>query len=1550
MSTPRFSARILATAATLGTLIAAVPAQAQTLGDRQLLSTAGGKPYVMILFDTSGSMNWATQCTAADVAIGRCNHLCSAPNCPQPMNGDDSESKVFQAKKALYEVMLETEGVRWGFASLNQDQLAVSGKHWLYKVTDVQPPDGASDGLPHFPALDWQEVFGAKSGGSGATAFDLTCDRKNPGVDDNNAALYETGCYMTSQDAPVSNTTGTWTLNKLKRLPKGGLDGTSTTKYFLTKSGSGTQPYYRVTYSGLDGSVAGTPFSYSGQDTLTLTVNIDSCPSNKVSAAKTDCTDPWTAVSTRTITYSKVGQFLFWEGTPTNDANLQKNAQFGGRTDGTPIALSGVNWANDATAGKTCRGWEPSGTSYPGKSNLLVDYIADTDPYSSYNLRWPDTGLVFDPDEPGDGTSFDWIFQEGDIIPLNWVEDADMDDVNDNKEAILKRLNPLHPIVDDKLSYAEAPYFADSYQPGETFLRLKDEAQRPLVSLGSTPLAGWFSMFRKWYSGCGKPGNCTTEDGSGWQDIAALHDPTFNCSKKYVLMITDGAETCDGSPQENAEDYYQDHPDEFPDGFSKTADQCRYRASLLAQEDVKSLVIGFGVENKAKLQCANTPVFYADTAGELKDLLLKLIGEILEEAATFASAAVPTVQANILDKVYLSSFIPLQKEAVWPGRLDAFLKPLPLDQNNLPDHNATCAVGQQSECFAWDGGDSQLAWNTDLAGWTPPQGLLAQAPFPEDILRYDNSTLKIGDDAAQRRVFFGRPDNSDLGHRRYFQYPTTDTEWTDLEFVWNITDDVALSATRKAEISDILEFTLEQKRALIDRACTAGIIGAHCDVNTDCDVTTGDGTGICSDNVKVQYVMGDIFHSNPAVINPPSDFELFTKDLYWNTPLCGRGDTAAELAEQHTTRGPQISYSWYSNKNICRRVMVAVGSDDGQLHVFDGGIIRDITPDDPTTPLVDERVQADCLLNVPSNSSSHDAGLYDDDGAAGSFDYGSGREIFSFIPQSMMPLVKELSGLDELTTQYGIDGSVRTSDVFIDPAPVGGVPECEQRTWRTLLFANYREGGPGFAALDITQPDTFDSGNQPIPMTNSSPSYVPSCIDGGVGCDDFCRSGDVDCGALPFPALKWEFRDIDPSTGLPANDDGIGGADLAESWSRPLIIRHPVCDGTCDDATEAEDHWFAVFGGGLSEAPTNDDSEITGNWVYMVDVETGKVVYKRGGVAGMVGIQPIEGAVPSDVTGVDFNVDGIVDTLYFGTTAGFVYKVDLGDAPWELDVNGQLTDPVSEPGKYRPYKIFTTGGKPIYLEINTVYVPKMRANALLFGTGIRWDLWDQRNLGGRFYAIVDSDWKDADHNGIIDDPVECNGSCTLPIDEQSLISIDPDTGPYAANYLYGNVAADKLPGWYFPLPNDEKLITEPFTLSGVTFFTIFSPTRSELDDSCALGGESKIFVINTVTTKGYAVALNDTTRVRYTTAPTFTTQPYVEASATKNKPDSSSTANADSWTSNLAEINSDLRKLFPPGARFANYTLDIKTIRKDTGIVFVAPVPVAIEPHNWKEF
>ncbi len=1429
-------------------LFASSPAPAQ-VGDRQLLRTSVGDAYVMILLDTSGSMNWAPKCTAQQVATGVCSYLCPNGDCPVPRDGDDPASKFRQAKEALYEVIQKINGIHYGLATYNQDSLRVQHKEWLYRVSATQSGGFVTlNSGAQFPSAGSDEVLGATFG----------CAR---GGGDGNI-----GCYANGNDA--ADTNDVWEMTKVRRLPKLGEAQNEGVVYFIRDSNQ----VYRVEVENPSG-VSQT----LGDPTMSLRFLVYRCTGSPSNNPSDKCDNgsgrhaEYTLLSggDKTIQYDLQGDFVKW------DYTVSRNSSEGG--------YDGVVWSD---ASNTCGGWDPNDDT-------------NNDVYGGYDLRYPTTGTTYDPP----GTANDHYFTVGDVLPLDWN--------SDNKSAILNRLAPRlnggDPATDPE-AFANATYLNSQPSSGQSYLRLKNEAQRPLLPNGSTPLGYALADIRSWFRGCE---NGTCPHSTGWSDIAAAQDPSWQCRKKFLLVVTDGDDTCPGR------------------------DPCSFTASMHALDDITTYVIAFGVQNTSgnKLTCmaknggSGDPI-YPQNKQELVDSLTKILGEIQESTVAFASAAVPTVQTNIFDKIYLSSFTPLNGEAIWPGRLDSFLKPLPVDPTTgLPMRSPECSDTSPfivSGCWAWDAGDSQPAWNTDGSGYTP-RGFLLQTPLESDITRFNNSTLKVGTDPDQRRIYFGLPDSTTVsGKRQYFRFPQdpqiNPLEQANFEYAWNLpisTPGTVGSTDNRNTIADVVEFTLEQKQGEIDNPLDS------------------------ANPFHVQYVLGDIFHSNPIVVNPPNDFEYFSKNLFWNMPLCGQ--TVAETEQ----RGPSLSYQYFSDKNLCRRVMVFFGSDDGQLHAYDGGTFgADSGARNPSNAGQGPYCKLDSVPNSTPGASAL-AGT----GIKGEYNFGTGRELFSFIPNQMMPVVKELSTISELSSQYGIDGSVRVGDVFIDPAPgvdpVTGLvsPTCVNREWRTVLIGSYREGGPGIFSLDITQPDAIGSSDNVPRALAGTPSYVPSCADGGTG-----------CGLLPFPALKWEFRDPDEN-GVPwTDDDANGQADMANSWSRPVIVRMSVCNGECSDVNLPEDRFVAIFGGGVSPSPSNSAADTTGNWLYIVDIETGRLLYKRGGTgAGAVG-HPIVGAVPSDVTAVDFNANGYVDTLYFGTTAGYVYKVELGDGPFSTDpLTGRIVDPQTgagtvDAGALDPFQVFSTDGRPIYLEIDAVYVPKMRATALLFGTGNRWNLWSVTGVGGRFYALVDQNWQDTNRDGVMDSMNATCASCSYPLVESYFPAIDPnDNTTPVANYLYGAVA-DKLAGWYLTLDASDKLITEASTLSGVSFFTVFSPVESETAGTCAFGGESKIFVVNTVTTAGYAIPAGSSTRARYTVAPTFTTQPYVEPSGTKNPPSAGSTTNADQWTSELAQINADLKKLLGPTCRFANYSLDIRTIRSDTGVVFIAPVPVCLNGHDWKEY
>jgi hypothetical protein len=1176
-----------------------------------------------------------------------------------------------------------------------------------------------------------------------------------------------------------ANLANAWDLNRMRRLPKLGQSLSQTVTFYVAASST----TYRVQYQPKSGSYGAA---------VTAHVVIEKCKNASCSSR-----DP---VAEKDVPFTLNGEFLSWDN----------------QVDRTNPALGYFHQglASDLEVSNTCSGWDPNSDD------------TSADPHSGYSARWPT-------DKSDSRGSF---FYQGDVVPLDWKTDHRLD--------ILKRLAPNTALSPSAApDFRSSPYFADlPAKASDDYLHLKNEAARPLLASGSTPLGNSIRDFRTWWTGCPQ-GTCPKT--TGWSTIAKVQDPDWSCRRKFLLVITDGDDTCGG------------------------ADACSATASLFAQESVKTYVVAFGVANdpKNKLTCmaanggSGKPI-YPQNKDELVKALSDLFGQIREEASAFASAAVPSVQAEVADRIYLSSFTPLNGQSVWDGHLDAYLKPLPLTVDGKPDRARACPVsGNRSACHLWDAGEVILGQAADAA-------TLASAAVP-----LSDSVLRLGMANDQRRVFYGKSGFGGLipGKLRLFSEPPgdpkTDADWADLFAGLKIPTSDPAAARKRTE--GILEQTLAIKSSSIEKA---------------------DGT-----KIPIDYLLGDIFHSDPVLVDRPNDFGFYSANLEHNASATSCSD--------------DTGYRCYADKHSTRRKMLAVGSDDGQLHFFEAGIW------DPVKK---------------------------------KFSDGTGTELFSFIPRAQLPVVRDLAeGGGQI---FGIDATPRLDDVFIDTRH-SGTPSPAEREWRTVLIGGYREGGSrdgggrmldfvsGYYALDITQPDQLDINGDPIDKR-----IVPSCLTTG-------NTTVAGCGTLPFPALLWEFSDAIAGSQLDEDDtnhdgiaDGNGYADLGQTWSVPTVGRIRV-----KEAGKVVTRYVAIFGGGMDA--DGKASPKRGNWLYMVDVETGQTIYKR----------QIVGAAPADPAALDVDLDGFLDTLYIGTTAGLLYKVDLRTIPdlQTVTLRKQLALPplvadqqvqrVTD-AAWEPFPIFTTMGRPIYFSPTVFFVSKLNRFALAFGTGDREDLWSITNQEGRFYLIVDDDFTAA-----------MLSTGALPKDETKYEKIDAEAanGLASSDFVISPKAGNQR-GWYITLDTEERVITQTFGLSGILIFSSFQPSvdttspgngngngngGNKSDPVCSRGGTSRIFVV--LASNANSIMDVDGLPSRYRLVPSFVTSPYVEQGATKNA--SSGTPNSEVLDTVQKAILADLKKFFPPGTKFANYWISVSGIRSDTGYERYATIPVGIVERNWKE-
>jgi type IV pilus assembly protein PilY1 len=141
-----------------------------------------------------------------------------------------------------------------------------------------------------------------------------------------------------------------------------------------------------------------------------------------------------------------------------------------------------------------------------------------------------------------------------------------------------------------------------------------------------------------------------------------------------------------------------------------------------------------------------------------------------------------------------------------------------------------------------------------------------------------------------------------------------------------------------------------------------------------------------------------------------------------------------------------------------RQSVLFVGSGDGMLHAFDAGAFRH--GDNPDTPGIKEN--RGYFLWEEKNESSPQ--YCETVGGFKCPNYGTGHELWAFIPASQVPRLKNnfLSAGDRAQ----INTSPVLSDVYTDTDD-DGIAD----SWRTVVIGASGSGGDSFFCLDVTDPN-----------------------------------------------------------------------------------------------------------------------------------------------------------------------------------------------------------------------------------------------------------------------------------------------------------------------------------------------------------------------------------------------------------------------------------------------------------------------------------------------
>ncbi len=548
---------------------------------------------------------------------------------------------------------------------------------------------------------------------------------------------------------------------------------------------------------------------------------------------------------------------------------------------------------------------------------------------------------------------------------------------------------------------------------------------------------------------------------------------------------------------------------------------------------------------------------------------------------------------------------------------------------------------------------------------------------------------------------------------------------------------------------------------------------------------------IGSGNYKV-WKLGDPIHSTPTVVGAPKA----RYDLAFGDP----------------------TYTAFYAKYRNRRQVVYVGANDGMLHAFNGGYYH--KGDDPTTA---STIEHGWYTKNPTDNSS---GL------------SLGAELWSFIPQELLPHLQWLARTDYTHVYYvDLKPTIAEARIFTpDVDHPGG--------WGTILIGGFRMGGSC---------GTCSAGSGAPPMTATIGGVSRTFYSAYFALD--ITNPEVD------PRLLWVFT-----------DSGLG---LTTNY--PAVARmNPKTDSPIDPTNEK---WYALFGSGPNgyQADLSAASSQTAK-LYTVDLKNGPQVAAGGSLTTMqIGVWK---SFMGHVVAVDKDSDWRTDVAYAVRTIhdgslpwrGKLYRLTMGCATapcspttWGI-ANGANRTPTEVIDTFYDATLGTTVEVGPSASAPAVTLDDADKMWVFFGTGRYFGNADKvDNTIQRLFGIKDSVLSAvctetsvfSCHN---DDLVDVTNAVICIVCSASTNQVTDPTNPGVTSFngtgttsMIGLVASKD--GWRITMPGPvsitdpvtfvttnyaaERSVVNPTLVAGTIFFPTFAPTN----DFCASDGTSYLYAL-----------------------------------------------------------------------------------------------------------
>lgn len=941
-----------------------------------------------------------------------------------------------------------------------------------------------------------------------------------------------------------------------------------------------------------------------------------------------------------------------------------------------------------------------------------------------------------------------------------------------------------------------------------------------IVNAGLTPTAGTFNSATSYFNG-------TLNQGS------AIASPiVYPCQKNFVIYVTDGSPSVDAGGSFGSSSALMPAALTAIDALrcptsSPTSANCKVSRTLngvAGTYDVLTYVLGVGLQPADKSNVdqmaqhggtadADGHTYYADDPNGFTSSLYGIFQNILSQVSSGTAASILNNSqgsgASLLQAMfYPSKTFDNSTKANWIGELQNlwyYVDPSLQNSTVREDSNKNYRLDLQSDKivqFYFD-----LSQNKTLVNrFSDNNGDgLADAALPDDTVSPDtvNSLWRAGRSlwnrnltSDPRTIYTGYRSSS--GATPSLFGPSLFASSAD----WNLLQIPAGSNSyRQAKATTLLNYLAGADQPM-DADGTS--YRSRLVTNNNCGLSDSQG---CTREWK----LGDIISSTPKLV---SNLPLGTYQL---PAPAGYGDSSYALF---------VASSGYKTRG-----MAFVGGNDGMLHAFKLGLLKEL------------------------GAKKTPAQLTDSSGAAATAASNLGREEWAYVPTGVLPYLTYYTNPSYNHVFY-VDRTPTVVDASIGMTTgcSGDYSTCTKdfqagSNWRSILIGGMGYGGASRPANGLC------NGLVPGPSSTTIPNCIQSPVNNGGLSSYFA----LDVTDPENPKYLWEFS-------------GDASGTLGAATSGPAIVRIASRDAQGNPDNSSNGKWYAIFASGPTGPIDTVNHQFYGYSdqnlkIFVVDLATGNLVKTfdtgianafagsitsnvvdtdRAAKAGTIGAR---GSYSDDViyigyTQLDTSTASAGPPASPGTwTKGGVLRLTTSNYP---DPNG--IDPVS--GKPWTVSTLIANTGPVTTAVSKLQDLNNKNLWIYFGTGRYFYKNDDPSstVQQQLYGVREPCYGTANRRFASLNPV-AGGSADNVFDPACT---DPVTGSIvdqsgSASTAPAVTLAATDPGWTVKLDAasgssySERVITDSIaTSSGAVFFTTLKPSS----DSCAFGGNALIWAVN----------------------------------------------------------------------------------------------------------